>query len=157
MYNRELTQLISAAKHYLQAAEALAVPGAQLDTTVASNSANWPSDRKPCPLSLLDEYSAHLASCAARLATIQEILHCGTQTTWALAYPEAATISTANVASAQTQALEILLRDYVGHAEDDPGGKAKRAAFRKAALEGLTFREIGERLRIRFEKVEATL
>jgi len=74
MYDRELTQLISAAQYYLDAAESLQVPGAELARTVSADSDQWPADRVPHDLSPLDTYSAHLASCAMRLATIREIL-----------------------------------------------------------------------------------
>jgi len=73
MSDRELTQLISAAQYYLDAAESLHVPDHELARTVYADSDHWPADRVPYDLSLLDMYSAHLASCAMRLATIQEI------------------------------------------------------------------------------------
>ena len=74
MYDRELTQLISAVQFCLGAAESLRLPDDQLAHTAGADSDQWPSDRVPHDLSPLDTYSAHLASCAMRLATIQEIL-----------------------------------------------------------------------------------
>jgi hypothetical protein len=153
MSDRELTQLISTAKHYLDAADSLVVPNQELASTVSANSASWPKDRRPHPLSPLDTYSAHLDSCATRLATIHEILVGGTEKAWAVAYPNNATITDNNLESATTQALEILLRDNVAHAEDPKTQGVRRSKFRKAALAGHTFNDIHKRLRIRYEKL----
>jgi hypothetical protein len=87
MFDRELTQLISTAKHYLDAADALRVPDEDLGKTVSADSAGWSEDRLQHPLSPLDTCSAHLASCATRLATIHEILVGGAEKAWAIAYP----------------------------------------------------------------------
>lgn len=113
MFDRELTQLISIAKYYLDASDSLPVPDQELATTVSANSASWSADRLPHLLSPLDTYSAHLASCATRLATIHEILVGGTTQAWADAYPNDANLTDDNVRLATTQALEILLRDNV--------------------------------------------
>ena len=153
MFERELTQLISVAKHYLDAAESLLVPSRELASTVSANSASWSEDRRPRPLSALDAYSAHLASCATRLATIHEILVGGTEKAWAVAYPNNATITDANLRSATTQALEILLRDNVAHAEDPKTQGVQRSKFRKAALAGLTFSDMHTHLRNRYQKL----
>ena len=111
MFDRELTQLLSTAKHYLDAADSLGVPGADLAKTVTADSANWPADRLPHELSPLDTYSAHLASCATRLATIHEILVGCTKKAWAIAYPNGAALTHENLTSAASEAIEILLRD----------------------------------------------
>ena len=153
MDDRELTQLISTAKFYLDVADSLLVPKQELASTVSHNSASWSEDRRPHPLSSLDTYSAHLASCATRLATIHEILVGGTKKAWAVAYPNAATITDDNLESATTQAIEILLRDNVAHAEDPKTQGVKRSKFRKAAFAHLTFNDIYKRLRIRYEKL----
>jgi len=153
MSDRELTQLISTAKHYLDAADSLLVPGEELASTVSANSASWSEDRRPRPLLPLDTYSAHLASCATRLATIHEILVGGTEKAWAVAYPSNATITDTNLGSATTQALEILLRDNVAHAEDPNTQGVQKAKFRKAALAHLTFNDIHKHLRIRYQKL----
>jgi len=153
MFDRELTQLISIAKHYLDAAESLLVPGEELASTVLANSTSWSEDRRPRPLSPRDTYSAHLASCATRLATIHEILVGGTEKAWAVAYPNNATITDANLESATTQALEILLRDNVAHAEDPKTQGVQRSKFRKAALARLTFNDIHKHLRIRYQNL----
>jgi len=153
MFDRELTQLISIAKHYLDAADSLSVLNEELASTVSANSASWSKDRRPRPLSPLDAYSAHLASCATRLATIHEILVGDTEKAWAVAYPNDATITDNNLGSATTQGLEILLRDNVAHAEDPKTRGVQRSRFRKAALARLTFRDIHEQLRIRYQKL----
>ena len=151
MLDRELTQLISTAKYYLDAAGSLLVPDEELASTVSANSASWSADRLPHPLSPLDTYSAHLASCATRLATIHEILVGGTKQAWAVAYPNDAALTDDNVRSATTQAVEVLLRDNVGHAGDLTTQGAKRSQFRKAVLGQLTFKEIQSHLRIRYQ------
>ena len=149
MSDRELTQLISVAKYYLDAADSLAVPDHELASTVSADSATWSTDRLPRPLSPLDAYSAHLASCATRLATIHEILAGDFKRAWAAAYPNNADPTDANVRLAITQALEILLRDNVGHAEDPPG--FRKATFRKAALAQLSFKKIRGCLQTRYQ------
>jgi hypothetical protein len=151
MFDRELTQLISTAKYYLDAADSLLVPDLELASIVSADSARWSADRLPHPLSPLDTYSAHLASCATRLATIHEILVGGTAPAWAVAYPNNADLTDDNLRSATTQALEILLRDNVSHAEDPPTQGVKRSQFRKAALGRLTFNEMQSHLRIRYQ------
>jgi hypothetical protein len=156
LFDRELTQLISTAKQYLDMAEAVIVPTEELAITVSANQARWSDERRPNPLSSLDIYSAHLASCATRLATIHEILRGGTEKAWAVAYPNRAAISATNLSSARSQALEILVRDYVAHAEE-PQKQANRSAFRKAALDDLTFKELGEQLRTRYHVLAAEL
>jgi hypothetical protein len=150
LYDRELTQLISAAQYYLEAAESLQVPDDELARTVRADSDQWPADRVPHDLSPLDTYSAHLASCAMRLATIQEILVGDAKTARACAYANTENLGADNLKSAATRALEILLRDNVGHAEHDAEGD-KRASFRRAALAQLTFKEMGRQLRRRYE------
>ena len=50
MYDRELTQLISAAQYYLDAAESLHVPDHELARTVSADSDRWSADRLPHPL-----------------------------------------------------------------------------------------------------------
>lgn len=50
------------------------MPDDERARTVRADSDQWPTDRVPHDLSPLDTYSAHLASCAMRLSTIQEIL-----------------------------------------------------------------------------------
>jgi hypothetical protein len=62
MYDRELTQLISTAQYYLDAAELLHLPDHELARTVSTDSNRWSADRLPHLLRLLDIYSAHLAS-----------------------------------------------------------------------------------------------
>jgi hypothetical protein len=151
MFDRELTQLISSAKYYLDAADSLLVPDEELARTISADSASWSADRLPHPLSPLDTYSAHLASCATRLATIHEILVGGTKQAWAVAYPNNADLTDGNVKSAITQALEILLRDNVSHAEDPTSQGVKRPTFRKAALAQLTFKKMQSHLRIRYQ------
>ena len=153
MCDRELTQLISTAKYYLDAADSLLVPDQELASTVSANSERFSADRQPHDLSQLDTHSAHLASCATRLATIHEILVGGTQKAWAVAYPFNAEITDANLNLATTQALEILLRDSVAHAEDPTEQGVKRSKFRKAALAQLTFKFIQEGLRIRYQEL----
>jgi len=150
MYDRELTQLISAAQYYLDAAESLQVPGAELARTVSADSDQWPADRVPHDLSPLDTYSAHLASCAMRLATIREILVGDAKKARAFAYANIENLGSDNLKSATTRALEILLRDNVGHAEHDSDGD-ERASFRRAALGQLTYRQMGRQLRRRYE------
>lgn len=156
MYDRELTQLISTAQYYLDAAESLHVPNHELTRTVSADSDRWSADRLPHPLSLLDIYSAHLASCATRLATIQETLVGDAKKARACAYTNAEDLTTDNLSSATTRAIEILLRDNVGHAEHDPEGD-KRATFRRAALAQLTFREMGRQLRRRYQTLAERL
>ena len=151
MFDRELTQLISTAKYYLEAADSLCVPDDVLAKTVSADSAGWSADRLPHPLSLHDAYSAHLASCATRLATIHEILVGGTEKAWAIAYPNDAAVTNANLKSATTEAIEILLRDNVSHAEDPSTKGVKRSKFRKAALGQLTFKEMQHQLRLRYQ------
>ncbi len=149
MFDRELTQLISTSNYYLDAADALRVPDQELARTVSADSASWSADRLPHLLSPLAIYSAHLGSCATRLATIHEILVAGTKQAWTLAYPNDAELTDDNVRLATAQALEILLRDNVAHAEDPTTQGAKRSKFRKAALAALTFKEPRGCLRIR--------
>ena len=151
MFDRELTQLISIAKYYLDAAEALDVPVEKLASTVTADSALWRADRQPHLLSALDTFSAHLASCAARLATIHEILVGGTKQAWAAAYP-----NDHNVTSATEQALEILLRDNVAH-DEEPATSRKRADFRQTALAPLTFQEMHDRLKTRYQHLAAEM
>jgi hypothetical protein len=152
MCDRELTQLISTAKHYLDAAETLPVLQKDLDITVSANSGNWPVDRRPRPLPDLDCYSAHLASCATRLATIHEILKGGTGEAWKVAYPNKATITDKNLSEAITNALEILLRDNVAHSEVSTDA-VQKAKFRKTALDKLTFDDMHKHLRSRYQKL----
>jgi hypothetical protein len=151
MTDRELTQLISTAKHYLDAADSLCVPDEELTRTVSADSAAWPVDKLPHPLSPLDTYSAHLASCATRLATIHEILVGGSEQAWASAYPNNATVSGENLRSATSNALEILLRDNVAHSEDPSTRGVKRSTFRNAALGALTFKDMSGQLRLRYQ------
>lgn len=153
MCDRELTQLISAAKYYLDAADSLLVPDQELDSTVSANSERCSADRQPHALSQLDTHSAHLASCAMRLATIHEILGGGTEKAWARAYPDDSTITAENLKLATTQALEILLRDSVAHAEDPTKQGKRRSKFRKTALAQLTFKFIQEHLRVRYQEL----
>jgi hypothetical protein len=153
MFDRELTQLISTAKYYLDAADLLLVADQELASSVSANSASWSTDRRPRPLSPLDTHSAHLASCATRLATIHEILVGGTDKAWAVAYPNSAAITDDNLESATTRALEILLRDNVAHAEDPTKQGVQRSKFRKAALSQLAFKDIQKRLRIRYQQL----
>ena len=150
MYDRELTQLISTAQYYLDAAESFHLPDHELARTVSTDSDRWPADRLPHALTLLDIYSAHLASCATRLATIQEILIGDAKRARACAYTNTANLTSDNLSLATRLALEILLRDNVGHAEHDAEGD-KRAAFRRAALAQLTFKEMGRQLRQRYQ------
>jgi hypothetical protein len=138
-------------KVHLDAADSLAVPEQELDTTVSADSAQWSADRLPHPLSPLDTYSGHLGSCATRLATIHEILLGGTKQAWAIAYPNDAELAEANVRVATAQAIEILLRDNVGHAEDPATQGVMRSNFRKAALAKLTFTEMRSRLQTRYQ------
>ena len=156
MCDRELTQLISAAQYYLGAAESLQVPDHELAGAVSADSNRWSTDRRPRALSSLDIYSAHLASCAIRLATIQEILVGDARKARASAYTNAGDLSGENLRSATTRAIEILLRDNVGHAEYDPEGD-KRAAFRRAALAQLTFAELAHELRRRYQTLAEQL
>jgi hypothetical protein len=88
MFDRELTRLIGIAKHYLDAADSLAVPDEELARTVSAGSASWSADLLAHPLSLVDTYSVHLASCATRLATIHEILVGGTKARLGRGIPE---------------------------------------------------------------------
>jgi hypothetical protein len=150
MFDRELTQLISTAKHYLDAADSIPVLGEDLGKTVFADSAGWSEDRLPRPLSPLDTFSAHLSSCATRLATIHEILVGGTEKAWATAYPNGATITDDNLRSAMSQAIEILLRDNVAHAEEPSTKGVARSRFRKAALGPLTFQDMRAQLRSRY-------
>src|SRR5215467_7799670 len=53
MFDRELTQLISTAKHYLDAADSLLVSDSDLARTVSADSAAWSVDRQPRALLLL--------------------------------------------------------------------------------------------------------
>jgi hypothetical protein len=92
------------------------------------------------------------------LATIHEILVGGTKEAWGVAYPNNSTITDNNLESATTQAIEILLRDNVAHAEDPKGKRGeKRSKFRNAALHRLTFNDIHKCLRIRYEKLAEML
>jgi hypothetical protein len=150
MFDRELTQLISTAKHYLDAADALRVTVDDLASTVSDYSAGWSADRLPHPLSPLQEYSAHLASSATRLATIHEILAGGTKKVWAIAYPNEAAVTDDNLQSAITEAIEVLMRDNVAHAEDPSSKGVARSKFRRAALGRLTFNEMHDQLRFRY-------
>ena len=113
MCDRELTQLISAAQYYLDAAESLQVPDHELARAVSADSNRWSTDRRPRALSSLDIYSAHLASSAIRLATIQEILVGDARKARASAYTNAGDLSGENLRSVTTRAIEILLRDNV--------------------------------------------
>jgi hypothetical protein len=150
MFDRELTQLISTAKHYLDAAQSIPVSDHDLARAVSADSLGWPADRLPHPLSLLDSRSAHLASCATRLATVHEILVGGTDKAWAIAYPKNAAITDDNLKLATAEAIEILLRDNVAHAEDPTTNGVKRSKFRKAALSRLTFKELQSHLQLRY-------
>lgn len=151
MCDRELTQLISTAKYYLDIADSLCVPDEDLARTVSADSAGWSADRLPHPLSLLDMYSAHLASCATRLATIHEILVGGTDKAWGVAYPKDMAGSDDNLKLATLDAIEIFLRDNVAHAENSRTNKgAKKAKFRKAVLDRLTFKELRGHLQLRY-------
>jgi hypothetical protein len=150
MCDRELTQLISTAKYYLDVADSLCLPDQELDHSISADSANWSADRLPHPLSPRDTYSAHLASCATRLATIHEILEGGTKQPWERAYPNRAELTVENLRLGTTQALEILLCDNVAHAEDTTNQGVKRAKFRQGALAQLTFKEMGSQLRLRY-------
>ena len=85
-----------------------------------------------------------------RLATIQEILVGDAKKARACAYANTENLEADSLKSAATRALEILLRDNVGHAEHDAEGD-KRASFRRAALAQLTFKEMGRQLRRRYE------
>ena len=152
MCDRELTQLISTAKHYLEAAETLPVSQDDLVRTVSTNSKLWAEDLKPYPLPLLDCYSAHLASCATRLATIHEILKGGTAEAWKVAYPNNAIITDQNLSEVITNAIEILLRDNVAHSEISRNARQK-AKFRKTALDKLTFDDMHKHLRSRYQKL----
>src|SRR6266508_3707038 len=100
MYDRELTQLISTAQYYLDAAESLHVPDHELERTVSADSDRWSADRLPHPLSPLDIYSAHLASSATRLATIQEILVGDAKEARACAYATTENLTSDNLRSA---------------------------------------------------------
>jgi hypothetical protein len=154
MSDRELTQLISIAKHYLDVAGSVDVPSQDLDCTVSASSLLWPVDRLPYALSPLAEFSAHLASCAVRLATIHEILIGGTKNAWAIAYPNGAELTDDNLKLAISEAFEILFRDNVAHAEYPPEiGKTgeNRSKFRRAALDPLTFKELLDHLKRRYE------
>jgi hypothetical protein len=153
MCDRELTQLISTAKYYFDAADSLHVPDEELASTLSADSASWLVDRLPHPLSLIDTYSAHLASCAMRLATIHEILVGCTTKAWGKAYPNNANIERSNVRLGIQQAIEILLRDNVGHAEDPTTQGMKKSNFRKAAMAQLTFGEMGSNLRLRYQEL----
>lgn len=151
MCDRELSQLISTAKYYLDAADSLCVQFEDLARTVSADSAGWSTDRLPRPLSLLDMYSAHLASCATRLATIHEILVGGTGKAWGVAYPKDMPVSDDNLKLATSDAIEILLRDNIAHAENPSTSKGrKKAEFRKAALDQLTFKELRGHLQHRY-------
>lgn len=150
MFDRELTQLISTAKHYLDAADSLRVPDHDLARTVSVDSAGWSADRLH-QLSLLDTYSAHLASCATRLATIHEILVGGTEEAWAIAYPNDDALNESSLSSTISHAIEILLRDNVAHAEDPAIKGKKRSKVRKAAVGRLTFKEMQDQLRLRYQ------
>jgi hypothetical protein len=153
MCGRELTQLISTAKYYLDAADSLHVPDHELAAAVSADSARWSADRLSHPLSLIDTYSAHLASCAIRLATIHEILVGCTRKSWEKAYPNDANIAGSNVRLGIQQAIEILLRDNVGHAEDPTTQGINRSKFRKAAMAQLTFKEMGCNLQLRYQEL----
>lgn len=157
MCDRELTQLISIAKHYLEAAETLSLSHEDLTRTVSSNSKAWAADRRPHPLPPLDCYSAHLASCAVRLATIHEILIGDTKEIWKVAYPYDATITDQNVSQAITNAFEILLRDNVAHSEAPEAKYGKRPIFRKNALTSITFDDMYKHLRSRYENLSDKL
>jgi hypothetical protein len=124
--------------------------------TVLADSDRWWVDRRPHALSPLDVYSAHLASCAIRLATIQEILVGDAKKARACAYANTENLTSDNLKSATARALEILLRDNVGHAEHDSEGD-KRADFRRAALAQLTFKEMGRQLRRRYQALVEVL
>ena len=152
MFERELTQLISTAKHYLEAVESLPVSQDDLVRTVSANSKLWAEDLRPCPLPLLDCYSAHLASCATRLATIHEIL-IGGKMAWPSVYPNDATTTAENLRLAIRDAFEILLRDNAVHSEDPKTKGVLRSNFRKAALANLTFDDMHKHLRSRYEKL----
>jgi hypothetical protein len=157
MSDRELTQLISTAKFYLDAADSLHLSEQELASKVSDDSANWPTDRVPHNLSSLDTFSAHLASCATRLATIHEILT-GVGAAWDMAYPNDAELTDPNVRSAIENAFEILVRDNVGHSEEDPSGRGKRKApFRKAVLAPLTFSDMQSHLRRRYQTLRDNL
>jgi hypothetical protein len=56
-----------------------------------------------------------------------------------------------NLKSATSNALEILLRDNVAHAEDPSIKGVQRSAFRKAALGRLTFKDMSGQLRLRYQ------
>jgi hypothetical protein len=53
--------------------------------------------------------------------------------------------------SATSGAIEILLGDNVAHAEDPSAKGVKRSRFRKAALGRLTFKEMRDQLRARYQ------
>lgn len=71
-------------------------------------------------------------------------------TAWAVAYPNVAAPTDEDLTSATSQAIEILLRDNVAHAEAPSDKGVARSRFRQTALARLTFREMRDQLRSRY-------
>jgi hypothetical protein len=65
--------------------------------------------------------------------------------------PERRGLTDDNLKSATSQALEILLRDNVAHAEDPSTKDVARSKFRRAALGRLTFQGMRAQLRLRYQ------
>jgi len=92
---------------------------------------------------------------ATRLATIHEILKGGTQAAWKAAYLQHTKSPTVQEAEAAVrEALEILVRDNVGHAEAPTDPRyCWRPAFRRAVLGPLTFQAMRTQFEARYQRL----
>ena len=134
---RELTQLISVAKFYLDLAESIDLSATEKELTIQANSETASSSLKATDLNNIDQFFAHIGSASVRMATAHEILAGSVSAAWKDAYPSSG-VTDHNIQSARCNGLEILLRDNIAHCEEAADKAKDRAAFRKAALSDMT-------------------
>ena len=87
MNKRELTQLISVAKFYLDLAESIELSPSEKELTIQQNSETGSSSLKAIALNNTDQFFAHVGSASARIATAHEILAGTVSAAWKDAYP----------------------------------------------------------------------
>lgn len=135
MNKRELTQLISVAKFYLDLAESLKLSPSEKKVTILQNSETASNLLQAVPLTKIDEFFAHVGSASTRLSTAHEILAGSVRGAWNEVYPcPPFEVTEFNINRARNNGLEILLRDNIAHSEEPEDRAKKKAAFRKAAL-----------------------
>jgi len=136
MNKREITQLISVAKFYLDLAESIKLSPSEKQLTIQQNSERASSSLKTIALNNIDQFFAHVGSASVRLATVHEILAGNVTKAWKDAYPSLE-VTDDNIKAARNNGLEILLRDNIAHSEAPEGNAKKKATFRKAALSNM--------------------